>query len=67
MDTFRDNFNKGFNSPIIMAVVGLIIGIIIELSYGWVISPVEFVDESIVQLRDDLKTEYLRMAIDPMH
>jgi hypothetical protein len=47
-----------------MAVVGIVVGIIIGLLYGWVISPVEFVDSSIVQLRDDLKTDYLRMAVD---
>ena len=64
MDTIRESFKKGFNSPPIMAVVGLIVGIVIGLLYGWVISPVEFVDGSIAQLRDDLKTDYLRMAID---
>ena len=64
MDTIRESFKKGFNSPPIMAVVGLIVGIVIGLLYGWVISPVEFIDGSIVQLRDDLKTDYLRMAID---
>jgi hypothetical protein len=64
MDKIQDNFKKGFNSPPIMAVVGIVMGIIIGLLYGWVISPVEFVDGSIVQLRGDLKTDYLRMAID---
>jgi len=64
MDTIRESFRKGFNSPPIMVVLGLIIGIAIGLVYGWVISPVEFVDGTIVQLRDDLKTDYLRMAID---
>ncbi len=64
MDKIQDNFKKGFNSPPIMAVVGIVVGIIIGLLYGWVISPVEFVDGSIVQLRGDLKTDYLRMAID---
>lgn len=64
MDTIRESFKKGFNSPPIMAVVGLIVGIVIGLLYGWVISPVEFVDGNIIQLRVDLKTDYLRMAID---
>ncbi|MCJ7717633.1 MAG: hypothetical protein MUO54_14080, partial [Anaerolineales bacterium] len=64
MDTIQDNFKKGFNSPPIMGVVGIVVGIILGLLYGWVISPVDFVDGSIVQLREDLKTDYLRMAID---
>ena len=64
MDTVRDSFRKGFNSPPIMAAVGLVVGIILGLIYGWVISPVEYVDASISHLREDLKVEYLRMAID---
>jgi hypothetical protein len=64
MDTVRENFNKGINSPPIMAAVGIVVGIILGLLYGWVISPVEFVDGNIEQLRDDLKVDYLRMAID---
>ena len=64
MDTIQENFKKGFNNPPIMAVVGIVIGIILGLLYGWVISPVEFVDGSIMQLREDLQSDYLRMAID---
>lgn len=64
MDTVREYFKKGINSPPIMAAVGLVVGIILGLLYGWVISPVKFIDGNIVQLRDDLKVEYLRMAID---
>ena len=64
MDKIQDNFRKGFNSPPIMAVIGIVVGIILGLLYGWVISPVEFVDGSIPQLRADLKIDYLRMAVD---
>ena len=64
MDKIQDNFKKGFNSPPIMAVVGIVVGIILGLLYGWKISPVEFVDGSIPQLRADLKIDYLRMAVD---
>jgi len=64
MDTVRDSFKKGLNSPPIMAAVGLVLGIIIGLVYGWVISPVEYVDASVSHLREDLKVDYLRMAID---
>ncbi|MCJ7734545.1 MAG: hypothetical protein MUP11_08345, partial [Anaerolineales bacterium] len=64
MDNVRDSFKKGFNSPPIMAAVGIVVGIILGLLYGWVISPVKFVDGNIEQLRDDLKVDFLRMAID---
>ena len=64
MDKIQDNLKKGFNSPPIMAVIGIVVGIILGLLYGWVISPVEFVDGSITQLRADLKMDYLRMAVD---
>jgi len=64
MDTIRDSFNKGFNSPPIMAAVGVVVGIILGLVWAYLISPVQFIDGNIEQLRDDLKVEYLRMAID---
>jgi hypothetical protein len=64
MDTVRESFKKGINSPPIMAAVGLIVGILLGLLYAWRISPVEFYDGNIEQLRDDLKVDYLRMAID---
>ncbi len=64
MDIIQENIKKGFNNPPIMAVVGIVVGIILGLLYGWVISPVEFVDGSIMQLREDLQSDYLRMAID---
>lgn len=64
MDTVRENLKKGINSPPIMAAVGLIVGIGLGLLFGWVISPVEFINGNIEQLRDDLKVDYLRMAID---
>ncbi len=64
MDTIRESFRKGFNSPPIMAAIGLILGIVLGLLYGYVISPVQFIDGNIEQLRKDLKVDYLRMAID---
>jgi hypothetical protein len=64
MDTIQESFKKGFNSPPIMAAVGLIVGLLLGVLYGYVINPVKFVDGNIEQLRDDLKVEYLRMAID---
>ena len=64
MDPIRDSSKKGFLNPQVMAAIGLILGIILGLVYGWVISPVELIDLSVTQLRDDLKVEYLRIAID---
>jgi hypothetical protein len=64
MDTVQESFKKGINSPPIMAAVGIVVGIILGLLYGWVISPVKYVDGDIATLREDLKVDYLRMAID---
>lgn len=64
MDTVRENFNKGINSPPIMAAVGLIVGILLGVLYAYAINPVEYINGNIEQLRDDLKVDYLRMAID---
>ena len=64
MDLTRDSSKKGFLSPQIMALIGILVGIILGLVYGWLISPVELIDLSIPQLRNDLKIEYLRIAID---
>ncbi|MFO8035808.1 MAG: hypothetical protein R6U57_04185 [Anaerolineales bacterium] len=64
MDRIRNYIEYGLESPPIMAAVGLVVGILLGLLYGWVIDPVEWEDTAIYQLRDDLKVEYLRMAID---
>ena len=64
MDKIQDNFKKGFNSPPIMAVIGIVVGIILGLIWGWVISPAELEDLPVELLREDLKTDYLRMAVD---
>jgi len=64
MDTVRENFKKGIDSPPIMAAVGLVLGILLGILYAYKISPIEYIDGNIAQLRDDLKVEYLRMAID---
>lgn len=64
MDKIRNYIEHGLESPPIMAVVGLVFGILLGLLYGWVIDPVEWEDTNVSQLRDDLKVEHLRMAID---
>ena len=40
----------------------LIIGVGVGLLYGWVISPVEYVDTMPESLRDDYKTDYVLMV-----
>ncbi len=64
MDRIRNYIEYGLESPPIMAVVGLVVGILLGLLYGWVIDPVEWEDTAVHMLRDDLKVDYLRMAID---
>ncbi|MBN1267760.1 MAG: hypothetical protein JXA25_19875 [Anaerolineales bacterium] len=50
--------------PWIPAVAALITGIVFGLLIGWVIAPVEYVDATPAFLRQDLRDDYLRMAID---
>ncbi len=64
MDTVQDSLKKGINSPPIMAAIGVVVGIILGIVWAYVISPVQFIDGNIEQLRSDLKVDYLRMAID---
>jgi len=60
MDAIREQINK----PIIVGVVGLIIGILLGILYGYVLNPIDWVDAPVDLLREDLKEDYLRMAID---
>lgn len=56
---------KGFiKSKWAFAVFGLVVGIALGVLYAWVISPVEWIDGVPEQLRQELKTDYLRMVID---
>ena len=64
METIREYFEDAFERPPIMGIVGLIVGIVLGIVYGWAINPVEWTDADIPHLREDLKVEYLRMAVD---
>ncbi|TFH35286.1 MAG: hypothetical protein E4G99_07650, partial [Anaerolineales bacterium] len=44
--------------------LGIILGIVIGVLYAWVISPVQWVDGTPADLRQDLRVDYLRMVID---
>lgn len=50
--------------PWIPAAAALALGLGIGLLIGWVIAPVEYVDATPAHLRQDLRDDYLRMAID---
>jgi len=46
--------------PIVLFIVGLVFGLLI----GWWVAPVEFKDATPFYLRQDLREDYMRMAID---
>lgn len=48
----------------VLGIGALVIGIALGLLYGWVISPVQWIDGVPAQLREDLRIDYLRMVID---
>lgn len=48
----------------VLGVGALILGLALGLFYGWVISPVQWIDGESAQLREDLRVDYLRMVID---
>lgn len=61
MDTVRGYLNK----PAVVAAVAFIVGLLIGwLALGWGLFPVTWTDAAPKDLRQDLKAEYLRMAID---
>jgi hypothetical protein len=48
----------------VLGVGALVLGLALGLLFGWVISPVEWIDGEAAQLREDLRIDYLRMVID---
>lgn len=60
MDAMRDPQRQKW----ILAGLALILGIGLGVFYGWVISPVDWTDATPELLREDLRTDYLRMTID---
>ncbi len=48
----------------LLPAIGIIAGIALGLLYAWQINPVQWIDGEPVQLRADLRKDYLRMAID---
>lgn len=60
MDAIRNITER----KIVVLVLGIVLGLIVGVLYAWVIQPVEWVDGTPADLREDLRADYLRMAID---
>lgn len=60
MDTLKSLTERKLFLPVVTAVGGILLGML----YSWVINPVEWVDGVPSQLREDLRRDYLSMAID---
>jgi hypothetical protein len=61
MDTVREQLKK----PLVTGIVGLVIGLILGwFVIGWGLWPVQWTDAAPQHLRQDVKEDYLRMAID---
>ena len=61
MEKIREFFSK----PIAIAAGGFLVGLIVGwFVIGWGLWPVKWTDAAVKQLRQDLKAEYLKMAID---
>lgn len=59
MDAITDRLQQKW----VVVAVAVVIGIALGLTYGWVISPVQWKDATPALLRPDLRADYLRMAI----
>jgi len=61
MDKIRQLVDK----PLVAAAIGFVLGLIIGLPLlGWWVFPVQWTDAAPQHLRQDVKVDYLRMAID---
>ncbi|MFP3855140.1 MAG: hypothetical protein ACLFWD_12695, partial [Anaerolineales bacterium] len=61
MDTLREQMH---GTAWVVAAIAFILGLAIGLGYAWGINPVEWTDATPDLLREDLRVDYLRMAID---
>jgi hypothetical protein len=59
-----DLFYRLIEKKWVILLAGAIIGLVLGVFYAWVIDPVKWKDGTPAQLRDDLRQDYLRMAID---
>jgi hypothetical protein len=61
MDQMKESIRKPWVIPLIAFIAGLLIG---WMLFGWFLFPVEWTDATPSYLRQDLKQDYLKMAID---
>ena len=61
MDRMKDIISRGWLLPALALVVGIGLGIL----YGWVINPVEWVNGTPAQLREDVRVDFAREAVVP--
>ena len=59
-----DVFYRLIEKKWVLLVAGVVVGLVLGLFYAWIIDPVEWKNGIPSQLRDDLRQDYLRMAID---
>ncbi len=60
MDALRNITER----KIVVLILGIVLGLLIGVLYAWVVQPVEWVDGTPADLREDLRVDYLRMAVD---
>lgn len=60
MDEMRERVRQNW----VMLAIALGLGIVVGVFYAWVIDPADFVNATPDLLREDLRVDYLRMAID---
>jgi hypothetical protein len=58
------NISDTLRKPGVIAALCLLIGIALGLLWGWVVSPVQWINATPADLRYDLQQDYLRMVID---
>lgn len=60
MNSLRDLLDR----KAVLAGLALVLGLGLGILYGWVLSPVEWVDATPAHLRQDLRRDYLAMAVE---
>jgi len=60
-----DQIRERLKNPAVIGVLALVAGFFIGLViFGWWLTPVEWTDAAVADLRPDLQEEYLRMAVE---
>jgi hypothetical protein len=59
-----DAINTLLERKWVLPLIAIIVGIGLGLLYAWIISPVQWINGTPEQMRDDLRQDYLRMTVD---